>query len=186
MINVRHTTLVPSYRALIALKVKGELDALATEYAAERDAVAAALDVTPDSITVALSPAARDVSAKDLERAATDNGTRRRLTRVHAIHPDVQPTAQHRVLAPAHIGYGRHGAEEILWATGEGAALLEAELARRHLEWRSPLNNQWPIREATTVPIGAAGQHLLEALTATGRCVDVDPNGRPYPSSTTP
>jgi len=183
MIDVKSTTLVPSFRALIAFKRTGDLTELMAEGAAERAVIVQHVGCELRDVTVLLAPAALAVSLKDLDRAAADPGVRRRLTRIHAIHPEAMPHAFHRHLAVDQIGHSRHGDDEWLWAGGPAAAkIIAGALEQRLVQWRSPLSDLWPVDEATIVPVHIKSTLLIEHLSALADVVDVDRNGRPYPS----
>lgn len=185
MIDIKHTTLVPSYRALAAFKGSGTLDALVAEAELERAVVSEHVDRRLDEVTVDLSLSALAVRPGDLERAAADPGLRRRLIGLHVIHPDPQPVAKWRELGVDEIGVGRHHDETWLWfASPSMKRWLEARMERLGVRWVTPIVEAWPVAEALVLPVGFDMKSFDVALSnaAIGRA-DVDPNGRPFPQA---
>lgn len=185
MIDVKRTTLVPSQRALEAFKDRGELDGLALEYQAERAAVAAHLGRDLEEVIVELSPSAIAIKAPELRRAAGEPEIRRRLVNIHVIHPEREPARSWRELAPDAIGISRHEDATWLWVGGMlGREVVAQTFARRRIPWAPPTSNSWPVDEATTLPVGLDLKTLLHSLGETVAVVDVDRNGRPFPTAT--
>lgn len=182
MIDVKHTTLMPSLRALTAFTVRGELDALMAEYSAERAVVAAAIGRPLEEVTVELAPAARAATARDLTKAPGAAAVRRRLVKIHAIHPQPFPVSTHRILDEHSVGVDRRDRDTWLWFAGPHAHdAIAAVLEDLRITATTPHVADWPVTDAIALGAKNSLKPLLRALAAVVPLVDVDHNGRPLP-----
>lgn len=183
MLDVKRTTLVPSLRALTAFKLRGELDLLAAEYVAERDAVARHLDRAVEDVTVELSHAVLSATADEVRAAPGKPAIRRRLVKLHALHPETFPVRAYRTLEPGVVGWGRRGDTAWLWFADQATReAMQDTLVAKRITWSTPVEEEWPVDEAIALAGAMAIKQIAAELARVATLIDVDHNGRPYPT----